>query len=57
MNIYLSVNAQKSNDVMKLLTISSTFFLPLTFVEGIYGINFENMPELIGTWGISRLWA
>ena len=46
LNTYLSVSAQKSNDVMKLLTIFSAFFLPLTFVVGIYGMNFENMPEL-----------
>ncbi|MBW7844806.1 MAG: hypothetical protein H3C45_04030 [Bacteroidia bacterium] len=46
LNTYLSVNAQKNNDVMKLLTIFSAFFLPLTFVVGIYGMNFENMPEL-----------
>ena len=46
LNTYLSVNAQKSNDVMKLLTIFSAFFLPLTFIAGIYGMNFENMPEL-----------
>lgn len=46
LNTYLSVNTQKSNDVMKLLTIFSAFFLPLTFVAGIYGMNFEYMPEL-----------
>jgi len=46
LNTYLSVNAQKNNDVIKLLTIFSAFFLPLTFVAGIYGMNFENMPEL-----------
>ncbi|HSN47773.1 MAG TPA: CorA family divalent cation transporter [Flavobacterium sp.] len=46
LNTYHSVNSQKSNDVMKLLTIFSAFFLPLTFVAGIYGMNFENMPEL-----------
>jgi magnesium transporter len=46
LNTYLSVNAQKSNDVMKLLTIFSAFFLPLTFIAGIYGMNFEFMPEL-----------
>lgn len=46
LNSYLSVNAQKSNDVMKLLTIFSAFFLPLTFVAGIYGMNFRYMPEL-----------
>lgn len=46
LNTYLSVNAQKSNDVMKLLTIFSAFFLPLTFIAGVYGMNFVNMPEL-----------
>ncbi len=46
MNSYHSVNAQKNNDVMKLLTIFSAFFLPLTFIAGIYGMNFDNMPEL-----------
>jgi magnesium transporter len=46
LNTFLSVNAQKSNDVMKLLTIFSAFFLPLTFIAGIYGMNFEHMPEL-----------
>ena len=43
---YMSVTAQRSNDVMKLLTIFSAFFLPLTFIVGIYGMNFDNMPEL-----------
>jgi len=46
LHTYLSVNAQKSNDVMKLLTIFSAFFLPLTFIAGIYGMNFQYMPEL-----------
>lgn len=46
MNTYLSVAAQKSNDVMKLLTIFSAFFLPLSFIAGLYGMNFEHMPEL-----------
>ena len=46
LHTYLSVNSQKSSDVMKLLTIFSAFFLPLTFVVGIYGMNFEHMPEL-----------
>jgi magnesium transporter len=46
LNAYLSVNTKKSNDVMKLLTIFSAFFLPLTFIVGVYGMNFHHMPEL-----------
>ncbi|NGY38967.1 hypothetical protein FQU23_015820 [Flavobacterium sp. XN-5] len=51
MNTYLSVTAQKSNDVMKLLTIFSAFFLPLTFIVGVYGMNFDFMPELRWKYG------
>jgi magnesium transporter len=46
MNTYMSVTSNKTNDVMKLLTIFSAFFLPLTFIAGVYGMNFEFMPEL-----------
>jgi magnesium transporter len=46
LNTYLSITAKKSNDVMRLLTVFSAFFLPLTFIVGVYGMNFENMPEL-----------
>lgn len=46
MNTYLALTASKSNDVMKLLTIFSAFFLPLTFIAGVYGMNFHYMPEL-----------
>ena len=46
LNIYLSLSARKTNDVMKLLTIFSVFFMPLTFIVGIYGMNFKYMPEL-----------
>lgn len=51
LNSYLSVTAQRSNDAMKLLTIFSAFFLPLTFIAGIYGMNFKYMPELNWRYG------
>ncbi len=50
LSIYLSLNSQKSNDIMKTLTIFSAFFLPLTFIAGVYGMNFEFMPELAYRW-------
>ncbi len=43
---YLSMSANKTNDTMKVLTQISTVMLPLTFIAGIYGMNFDNMPEL-----------
>ncbi len=43
---YMSYSAQKTNDVMKVLTLFSAYFLPLTFIVGVYGMNFEIMPEL-----------
>lgn len=46
LNIYLSLSARKTNDVMKILTIFSVFFMPLTFIVGVYGMNFDFMPEL-----------
>ncbi|MBC7829105.1 MAG: magnesium transporter CorA [Chitinophagaceae bacterium] len=51
MNMYMSFTAQKTNDVVKVLTIFSVFFMPLTFIVGIYGMNFDFMPELNKKWG------
>ncbi len=45
-DIHFSVTANKTNDVMKVMTIISTIMLPLSVIAGIYGMNFENMPEL-----------
>lgn len=46
MNMYMTTISNKMNEVMKLLTIIATIFIPLTFIAGIYGMNFENIPEL-----------
>ncbi|MEX0968116.1 MAG: magnesium/cobalt transporter CorA [Bacteroidia bacterium] len=46
MDLYLSSLSNKMNEVMKVLTIIATIFIPLTFLSGLYGMNFENMPEL-----------
>jgi magnesium transporter len=46
MTTYLSISDQKNNEVVRLLTIFSAFFLPLTFIAGVYGMNFDFMPEL-----------
>lgn len=51
LNIYISLSSQKTNDVMRVLTVFSAFFLPLTFVVGIYGMNFQFMPELSQQYG------
>lgn len=48
---YLSMNSHETNRVMKVLTVITTIFMPLTFIAGIYGMNFENMPELSWQFG------
>jgi magnesium transporter len=45
-NLYYAVQGQRMNEIMKVLTIVSSIFIPLTFIVGVYGMNFENMPEL-----------
>ena len=45
-SMYMSISANKTNEVMKILTVFSAYFLPLTFIVGVYGMNFDFMPEL-----------
>lgn len=56
LDTYLSSISNKMNQVMKVLTIIATIFIPLTFVAGIYGMNFEYMPELKWHWGYFMVW-
>ena len=51
MDIYLSSLSIRLNEVMKVLTIIATIFMPLTFIVGLYGMNFQHMPELSWRWG------
>ncbi|MGH9915812.1 MAG: CorA family divalent cation transporter, partial [Pyrinomonadaceae bacterium] len=51
LDAYMSVVSNRLNEIMKVLTIFSAIMLPLTFVAGIYGMNFENMPELHSRYG------
>jgi magnesium transporter len=57
MDVYLSSISNKMNEIMKLLTVISTIFIPLTFIAGVYGMNFENMPELKSNVGYPAVWA
>ena len=45
------------NEVMKVLTVISTIFMPLTFIVGVYGMNFHYMPEIPWKWGYPVIWG
>jgi magnesium transporter len=51
LDIYMSTLNNRLNVVMKVLTMIATIFIPLTFIVGIYGMNFDHMPELRWRWG------
>lgn len=53
---YLSVVSNRLNEIMKVLTIFSAIMLPLTFIAGVYGMNFDNMPEIHSRYGYSSVW-
>ena len=53
---YLSVVSNRLNEIMKVLTIFSAVMLPLTFIAGVYGMNFDNMPELHSRYGYYAVW-
>lgn len=57
LDMYLSNLSNRMNAVMKVLTIMATIFIPLTFIAGVYGMNFKYMPELDWRWGYPAVWA
>lgn len=57
MDVYLSNNSNRMNEVMKVLTIMSSIFIPVTFIAGVYGMNFDVMPELRSPYGYAAVWA
>nr|WP_294862079.1 magnesium/cobalt transporter CorA [uncultured Fluviicola sp.] len=56
-NLYYAIQGQRMNEIMKVLTVTSAIFIPLTFIVGVYGMNFENMPELKRHDGYYIIWG
>ncbi len=56
-DLYLSSLGNRTNEVMKVLTIIGTIFIPITFLAGVYGMNFTHFPELNWKWGYAGFWA
>ena len=54
---YLSLSSNRMNEIMKVLTTIATIFNPLTFIVGVYGMNFDNMPELHWAYGYAGVWC
>lgn len=57
MEMYMSNMSNKMNEVMKVLTIMASIFIPLTFIAGVYGMNFDHMPELDWKYGYLMVWS
>lgn len=57
MDVYLSNASNRMNEIMKFLTIISSIFIPVTFVVGVYGMNFDYMPELKSPYGYATTWG
>ena len=57
LDIYISSVSNKMNEIMKVLTVFASIFIPLTFLVGIYGMNFKHMPELEWKWAYPSLWV
>jgi magnesium transporter len=56
LDVYLSMIGHRTNEIMRVLTIMAAIFIPLTFIAGVYGMNFKYMPELAWPWGYPLIW-
>jgi magnesium transporter len=56
-NLFYAAQGQRMNEIMKMLTVVSSLFIPLTFIVGVYGMNFEFMPELKWKSGYFIIWG
>jgi len=54
---YMTAVSNRTSEVMKVLTIIGTIFIPLTFLAGVYGMNFHHLPELEWRWGYAIFWV
>jgi magnesium transporter len=57
LDLYMTGISNRMNEIMKVLTIIATIFIPITFIAGVYGMNFKHMPELEWTWGYALAWC
>ncbi len=57
LDMYMTGISNKMNEVMKVLTVMATIFIPITFIAGVYGMNFKYMPELEWPWGYGLVWG
>ena len=57
LNFHLSLLQNRTNDIIRTLTIITVFFIPLTFLVGLYGMNFKFMPELGWKWAYPGIWG
>ncbi len=56
-DVHLSMMSNRMNEIMKVLTMFAAIFIPLTFIVGVYGMNFQHMPELGWRWGYAGIWV
>lgn len=56
-DLHASLSAHRVNEIMRVLTVMSSIFIPLTFLAGVYGMNFQHIPELDWKWAYPAFWG